>query len=202
MRTRVRLGIPTVVLTTLLLAGCAPESSSSASGGANPSGSPAADDHEANGCPVGAWLLDNDSWASELARVWAESVPGAEVEVTGSLELDWGADGTYVLTAAASRSAVRGVAEGATFEQIVEHDGTESGTWSGAGPDYALVATDETGMTSVVSMDAGGGAMVIDQSTVASEPWSGSMTIDCTGTGMTTTVAEASGTITVVWSRR
>lgn len=213
MRTSARLGIPMAVLAALMLAGCAPEwwAVGTASDGATPSGSPSAasdaeepdgDAAEANGCPVGAWVLDNDSWAAELARIWSEGVPGVEVSVTGSLELDWRDGGDYLLTATAARTSVSGVAEGAGFEQIVEHDGTESGAWSGADADYTLVATDESGMTSVVSMNAGGGAMVIDQSTISSEPWSGSMTVACTGAGMTTTVTEASGTITVAWMRR
>ena len=70
------------------------------------------------------------------------------------------------------------------------------------GTETTTEATDATGMTSVVTLASGGGVYSVDQSEVASDPWSGTMTVACTPGGMTTTVTEASGSLTVAWVRR
>ncbi len=214
MTTRSR--IPLALAAVLLLAGCAPEwwgaeGSSTVGEPSVPSpsvtaGGSAQDEEsgdESNGCPVGAWTLDNESWQAELTRIWGESgAPGAEVAVTGRLDLDWSDGGTYVLSADQSSYVIDGVASGVTFTQTVRHDGDERGTWSGSGDTYELVAGGASGMTSVVTMSGAGGEVVYDQSDVVTEPWSGELVVECTGSGMTTTVTEQSGTLSVAWVRR
>ena len=85
-----RFRLPLVLAAVLLLAGCNSEwwgasGSSTGDGSAAPSPSVTAgglahgEEGGANGCPVGAWTLDNESWQAELTRVWRESgAPGAE----------------------------------------------------------------------------------------------------------------------------
>lgn len=172
---------------------------SSTAGGTTASGG---SEDAANACPVGAWVLDNESWDDALTALWVAAAPDAAVDVTGSLLLDWRDSGSYLLTAEASQYVVTGVADGVAFEQTVRHDGTEGGAWSGSDANYSLVADDATGMTSVVTLSGAGGDHVIDQSTTAAAPWSGTMTVACTATGMTTTVTEASGSLAVTWHRR
>ena len=178
----------------------APTPADTATSGAPAPGAP--DPDQANGCPVGAWVLDNASWESALEAIWAEGAPGSDVAVSGSLELDWDDAGGYLLTARSSQYVVTGVADGVDFVQTVRHEGTESGSWDGSGSDYRLVADGATGLSSTVTLSAGGGEQVYDQNEVAADPWSGSMVVACTATGMTTTVSEASGPLTVTWLRR
>jgi len=217
MTRRRRLALSTLALTTvLILAGCTPDLWFLGGGGAGDSsgsGDPTSgetgtaddvegSDSDANACPVGEWSLDNASWAAALQELWRTELPGTEVAVHGVLDLDWGPSGDYLLTASDSEYVVTGVTDGADFTQTVTHDGTESGTWTGADAEYTLAATDATGMTSVVTLASGGGVYSVDQSEVASDPWSGTMTVACTPGGMTTTVTEASGSLTVAWVRR
>lgn len=211
------LALSALALTTVLtLAGCTPDLWFLGGGGAGDStgsddptpgttetGNDAeGSDSAAGSCPVGEWTLDNASWAAALQALWRAEVPGTEVAVNGILDLDWNAPGDYLLTASDSEYVVTGLADGADFTQTVTHDGTESGTWTGADAEYTLAAADATGMTSIVTLAAGGGVYSVDQSEVAGDPWSGAMTVACTAEGMTTTVTEASGSLTVAWVRR
>jgi hypothetical protein len=221
MTRRRRLALSVLALSAVLtLAGCTPDlwflggggaGDSSGSGEPTPATTGTGDDAEesdsgAGACPVGDWSLDNASWAAALQALWQTEVPGAEVAVNGVLDLDWRPSGDYLLTASDSEYVVTGVTDGADFTQTVTHDGTESGTWTAVGTaadaEYTLAATDSTGMTSIVTLAAGGGVYSVDQSEVASDPWSGTMTVACTAGGMTTTVTEASGSLTVAWVRR
>lgn len=175
-----------------------PAATSTSDGSASGASAP----DQANGCPIGSWVLDNASWESALEAIWAAAAPGSDVAVSGSLELDWDDAGGYLLTARSSQYVVTGVADGVDFVQTVRHEGTESGAWNGSGADYHLVAEGATGMSSTVTLSAAGGDQVYDQNDVAADPWSGSMVVACTATGMTTTVSEASGSLTVSWLRR
>lgn len=214
MTTRSRL--PFALAAVLLLAGCSPEwwALGTTPGAAAPTPATTAGGGEAEGmgdedaddgigaCPVGTWTLDNASWGAELARFWREGTGSGDVTVSGVLDLDWRSDGTYTLSAAESTYVVDGVAAGVAFTQTVRHDGDESGTWTGSGDRFVLVADGATGMTSTVTLAGAGGVQVFDQNDVVTEPWSGELVVGCAPGGMTTTVTEASGTLTVGWTRR
>lgn len=201
-----------VAAVALACAACAPQhgSDGSFSAGASGSASPAAADagetsqaptaqaDPASACPVGAWILDNDSWDTALTALFVQTLPDSQIEILGELWLDWNADGTYVLTATNSTYIVTGISDGVAFTQTILHNGTESGTWAHAGGDvYELVATDESTWDSSVTMEAEGASYSVDQSTLPADPWSGSMTVTCGPGSMTTEVTEAEGTIAV-----
>ena len=210
-RTIARTAAAGSVLTILLaLAGCAPaattpvpasSSTSGPAGAGSPDGASSSDAASAS-CPVGRWILDNDSWAASLTAIMAADLPGAVVSVDGELLLDWHADGGYLLTASDSRYIVSADADGSSLTMTIHHDGTESGTWTGAGPGYDLVATDESGWSSVVQMESGGVTQTIDQSALPTAPWSGSMLVSCAAGSMTTTVEEAAGAVSVTFLAR
>ena len=204
------IAIGAAALVAVLLAACSPAaestSSTDASGSASPvaadapqaSSSPSAQADPASACPVGAWILDNDSWDVALTAIWEQAMAGSEVEILGELWLDWNADGTYLLTATDSTYVVTGVSDGVAFTQTILHNGTESGTWSHAGGDiYELVATDESTWNSSVTMEAEGASYSVDQSTLPADPWSGSMAVTCGAGTMTTEVTEDHGSIAV-----
>lgn len=208
-----------VAVVALMCAACAPTlvggsgSQPDASGSAQPtpshSESPSASaptpsaDASAGSCPVGEWILDNDSWDTALTAVWSQAVSDSEVSVTGQLWLDWVADGTYLLTAQGSTYVASGTVDGTDFVQTIVHNGTESGTWSHTGGDtYQLVATDSTSWDSSVTMEAGGSSYAVDQSSLPADPWSGTLTVTCGAGRMTNTVTEDAATIAVDFLNR
>lgn len=170
--------------------------------GDTPGSEPSAVESTAESCPQGRWVLDNDSWAASLTAMMATELPGAAVRVDGELLLDWNADGTYLLTAHDSRYIVSGITEGDEFAMTIHHDGTESGSWTGSGASYELAATDESGWSSVVQMEAGGQQLSVDQSALPTDPWSGAMTVGCRPGILTTTVVDSLGALTVTFLAR
>lgn len=196
----------------LACAACGPQyggggsSSADASGSASPAavgapetGSPSPSaSSETSRCPVGAWVLDNDSWDAALTALFVQTLPDSQIEISGDLWLDWYEDGTYVLTATNSTYVVTGNSDGVAFTQTILHNGTESGVWVNTGGDlYELAATDDSTWDSSVTMEAEGASYSVDQSTLPADPWSGSMTVTCGPGAMTTEVTEAEGSIAV-----
>jgi len=156
-------------------------------------------DGSATECPVGRWRLDNASWQVELARLIGD---GSTVTITGTLDLDWESDGTYLLTADSSLYVVEGTSDGTPYTMSILHDGTESGTWAASGEGYLLAATDSDDWGSTVTIEAGGASYTADTEAAPPDPWSGVMTVSCGPTWMTTTATEDGATATVRFDQR
>jgi hypothetical protein len=149
-------------------------------------------------CPVGRWVMDNQSWASALGELMRTEIPGADVTVTGDLWLDWNADGTYAITARSSEYVMTGSTDGSSFVQTISHDGVEAGTWvavSASG--YDLVAQDQSQMASAMSITAGGVTYAPDPSELAPEAWTGRLEVACGPEAMTTTATDDTGSLSV-----
>lgn len=152
----------------------------------------------ADSCPVGRWIMDNDSWASALGGMMRTQIPGAEVTVTGQLLLDWNGDGTYTLTAQSSEYVTTGSVDGSSFVQTISHDGVETGAWAAVSAfAYDLVAQDQTQMASAVSLTAGGVTYAPDPSELAPEAWTGRLEVACAPGVMTTTASDGTGSLSV-----
>lgn len=154
-------------------------------------------------CPVGAWILDNDSWDAALTAIWQQATSDREIEILGELWLDWNSDGTYVITATSSTYVLTGVSDGTVFTHTILHNGTETGTWAHAGGDvYELVTTDDSQWDSSVTLEADGVSFSVDESTLPADPWSGSMVVTCGPGMMTTEVTEEQITVAVDFAVR
>ena len=147
-------------------------------------------------CPVGRWVMDNESWAAALGEMMRAEIPGAEVHVTGELWLDWNRDGTYVITARSSEYVMTGSTDGSSFVQTISHDGVETGAWAAASASaYDLVAQDQAQMASAVSITAGGVTYAPDPSELAPEAWTGRLEVVCGPEVMTTTATGDGGSL-------
>jgi hypothetical protein len=182
-----------------------------AGGGGNSTSTSAADD-DSNGtddasdltaaCPAGSWTLVNESWASSLETLFAEGdLAGSDVRVTGSVVFDWDPDGSYLLTNTASQYDISGTTGGSPYAMRVVHNGTESGTWvEGSSGVWTQSGTPVDNVESVVSLGESEATLTpMSQADEPQELFSGTMTVSCTASGMTTSIADDAGTVSVDW---
>ena len=188
---------PTDTLLAIDGAGAGGSDGSGAGEGAASSGEGSASSSQlgaAGTCPVGRWVMDNESWAAALGEMMRAEIPGAEVHVTGELWLDWNRDGTYVITARSSEYVMTGSTDGSSFVQTISHDGVETGAWAAASASaYDLVAQDQAQMASAMSITAGGVTYAPDPSELAPEAWTGRLEVACGPEAMTTTATDDTG---------
>jgi hypothetical protein len=155
----------------------------------------------ADECPVGTWTLVNDSWASELEALFAVSDMGSTtVQVTGTVVMEWEKDETYAITSTESQYDIAGTTGGSPFAMRVLHNGTETGEWLlDASGSRTQVSTGGT-IESVLSMGQSEATLqVMEDGDETPEFFSGTMTVECTPTGMSTTVFDAGTSATVDW---
>jgi hypothetical protein len=153
-------------------------------------------------CPAGSWTLVNDSWASELEGLFvAGGLTGAKVRVSGSVGFDWRDDGGYVITNTASQYDISGLSDGTPYAMRVVHNGTESGTWVEGSPGvWTQSGTPDDQVVSVVSLGQSEATLTtIDQADSTPELFAGTMAVSCTASGMTTTITDDAGTVSVDW---
>jgi hypothetical protein len=199
----------------LSLTGCVPEwfGSGSGSGGtstessATPSNgddTAAAEDDIEGTCPVGSWTMVNESWASSLTDIFAATGAGTvTVRVSGVVSMDWNADDSYSITSARSQYDVSGTSAGSPYAMRITHDGTENGRWM-ADASGTYTQSGATGnVTSEVSLGTSEATLQpMELSDDTPALFSGSMTVQCTPTGMRTTVTEDGVAAAVDWVAR
>lgn len=134
----------------------------------------------ASGCPEGKWTLSN----AELAEFWnviqAESGPGADFTVAGSVVLDLNADKSLAWTFQ-DYSVTLSVAGVASVTQI---EGAITGQWSS--DDKTLTATnllDDTSATLTVNGVEQPGAAAIGEQIIANFPIE-NVTYSCEGSDL------------------
>ena len=163
------------------------------------------EDATSGSCPVGSWTLVNDSWASSLEGIFAATdLAGASVRVTGSVDLEWGRDGAYQLTSHSSQYDISGNAGGTSFFMRVLHDGTESGIWAQDASGVWLSAGAPTdNVVSVVSMGETESSLLdIAEQDESPDLFDGAISVECTATGMVTTVIDDGALAAASWVRR
>ena len=183
--------------------GSSPQSSASTS--PDEADSDASSDSDSAGvCPVGSWTMVNESWAESLTAMFAASAIGTPtVRVSGVVTMDWNADDSYSITSARSQYDVSGTTGGSPYAMRIMHDGTETGTWvtdASGGYSQSAATVNVTSEVSLGTSEATLQQMEIDDDTP--ELFSGIMTVQCTPTGMRTTVTEEGVAATVDWVAR
>lgn len=154
------------------------------------------------GCLVGRWMLDNNSWESELTRMFHEEAPGASATLSGEFTMDWSADGGYVMTAGPHSYLVRMSGNGGDVEIGVSHEGTESGSWTAIDSEqFAMTASNEDRLSAEVTATINGEPFDLNDSDLPPNPWTGTLLMACEATALSTTVTEDGRTVVVDWSR-
>jgi hypothetical protein len=177
---------------------------SGSSDGENSAGAATDDgDDDLTPCPYGAWTLVNDSWADTLEQMFAADGTSAQVRVTGTVDMDWNEDDSYVITNRASQYDISGTSGGNPFAMRVLHDGSETGTWSVDASGAYTQVTSGGSVDSVVSLGQSEATLEeMHSETDTPEFFAGSMTIRCSADGLQTTVTDAGASATVDWVLR